>query len=138
MSLRWTEEEYMEYLERRGKQTARKQPKKQSKYNSRRTWVDGICFDSQKEAEFYQELKLRHEAGDILGFCRQPEFILQEGNAENRAITYSADFIVFNLDGTFRIIDVKGFENQQWKRTYKQFRLKYPKLNLEVVKGVEI
>ena len=124
----------MNYLERTGKQTAR-QKSRRNKYNAKKTWVDGICFDSKKEAEYYQELKLRHEAGDILGFCRQPEFILQEGNAEDRAITYKADFIIFHIDGTFQIVDVKGFESQQWKRTYKQFRLKFPGLKLKIEKG---
>ena len=124
----------MNYLERTGKQTA-KQKSRRNKYNAKKTWVDGICFDSKKEAEYYQELKLRHEAGDILGFCRQPEFILQEGNAEDRAITYKADFIIFHIDGTFQIVDVKGFESQQWKRTYKQFRLKFPGLKLKIEKG---
>jgi hypothetical protein len=61
-------------------------------------------------------------------------FILVEGNDADRAITYKADFIVFNNDGTYSIVDVKGYETEQWKRTFKQFRLKYPKLELEVVK----
>lgn len=133
MSLRMTDQEYMDYLERTGRQTARQKPRR-SKYNNRKTWVDGICFDSAKEAAYYQDLKLLHQAGEIRGFCLQPEFVLQEGNTEHRAITYSADFIVFHLDGTFEIIDVKGYESEQWKRTEKMFRLRYPKLKLNIVK----
>jgi len=133
MSLRMTEQEYMEYLERTGKQTARQKPKR-SKYNNKKTWVDGICFDSQKEADFYQELKLLQQAGEIKGFCRQPEFILVDGDVEHRAITYKADFIIFHHDGTFEIIDVKGYESEQWKRTEKMFRLRYPDLELKTIK----
>lgn len=134
--MRWTEEQYMEYLERQGKQTARQKPKR-SKYNNKKTWVDGVCFDSGMEARYYQSLKLLKEAGAIRGFCLQPEFVLQEGNAEDRAITYKADFIVFHNDGRAEIVDVKGYESQQWKRTFKQFRLKYPDLALKIVKEVE-
>ena len=53
---------------------------------------------------------------------------------KDRAITYKADFIVFNKDGTYKIVDVKGFESQQWKRTAKQFRLKFPELELCIEK----
>lgn len=132
--MRWSDDEYMDYLERTGKQTARKKPKKRAKYNNEKTWVDGVCFDSKKEADYYQDLKLLHQAGEILGFCRQPEFILVDGDVEDRAITYRADFIVFHLDGTGEIIDTKGYESGQWKRTEKMFRLRYPELRLKIVK----
>lgn len=59
-----------------------------------------------------------------------------EGNEKDRAITYSADFILFMADGTYQIIDVKGMETDQWERTFKQFRLKYPNLELKVIKEV--
>lgn len=132
--MRWTEEQYMEWLEEKGKKTARSKPKKRSKYNNKKTWIDGICFDSKKEADYYSVLKTLHIAGEIKGFCRQPEFVLVEGNVEERAITYKADFIVFHNDGRTEIIDVKGYETDQWKRTYKQFRLKYPELELKIIK----
>lgn len=133
MSLRMSEEDYMQYLERKGAKTARRKPKR-SKYNSKKTWIDGICFDSQKEANYYCDLRLLHQAGEIKGFCRQPEFILVEGSEKDRAITYKADFIILHLDGTFEVVDVKGYESEQWLRTYKMFRLKYPELELKIVK----
>lgn len=126
--MRLTKEEYLELVGKAGSK-----PKK-TKYNNKKTWVDGVCFDSKKEAEYYTNLKLLMRAGEIAGFCRQPQFVLVEGNTEDRAITYKADFIVFNTDGTYNIIDVKGFESQQWQRTFKQFRLKYPGLELNVKK----
>jgi allantoicase len=73
--VRMTEDEYMAYLERTGRQTARQKPNRQ-KYNNKRTWVDGICFHSKKEADYYQELKLLMQAGEISGFCLQPEFVI--------------------------------------------------------------
>lgn len=133
--MNWSEEEYMKYLEEKGQKTARKKPKKRRpKYNNKSTWIDGVHFDSRKEGEYYNDLKLLLMAKEIKGFCLQPEFVLVEGNEIERAITYKADFIVFHTDGSTEIIDVKGFESEQWKRTFKKFRLKYPELKLNVIK----
>jgi len=112
-----------------------RKPKKQ-KYHNKHTWVDGICFDSQLEANRYGQLKMLQRAGTIKGFCRQPEFVLVDGNESQRAITYKADFIVFNLDGTVTIEDTKGYETEQWKRTYKMFKDRYPQLEISVLKEV--
>lgn len=135
MSLRWTEEEYREFQLKRGSSNIFEPVKKQSKYRNKRVMVDGILFDSQKEADYYSELKLQLMAGDILGFCRQPEFILVEGFAERKPVTYRADFIVFHLDGTFEIIDTKGFETEIFKIKHKQFLNKFPGLEIKIVKG---
>lgn len=132
--MRWSEDEYMDFLERKGQATAREKSKK-SKYNNKKTWIDGLCFDSKKEGEYYNQLRLLHKAKAIKGFCRQPEFVLVEGDEKDRAITYKADFIVFHLDGSTEIVDVKGYEkSQQWQRTYKMFRIKYPELKLKIEK----
>lgn len=133
--MNWSEEDYDRYLKLKGKEVIKNMPKK-SKYNNKKTWIDGICFDSKKEGDYYIQLKLLLRAKAIKGLCRQPEFILVEGDEKDRAITYKADFIVFHTDGTTEIIDVKGFESDQWLRTFKQFRLKYPELKLKIVKGV--
>jgi hypothetical protein len=109
---------------------------KKAKHNNKHTWVDGLCFDSQFEANRYGQLKLLMRAGTIKGFCRQPEFVLVEGNESQRAITYKADFIVFNNDGTVTVEDTKGYESEQWKRTYKMFKAKYPDIEISVLKEV--
>ncbi len=131
MSLRMTEDEYLEYLRKRGSENVFK-PAKRAKYNNKRVRVDGILFDSQKEADFYSELKLQLKIGTIRGFCRQPEFVLQEGFGDVRPITYRPDFIVFNFDGTYDIVDTKGFETQEFKRTRKLFQAKFPRLELKI------
>ena len=132
--MRWSEDDYQDFLRKQGQTPIEKKSKKKTKYNNKRIRVDGILFDSQKEADYYTDLKILLRAKEIKGFCRQPEFILQKGNTAERAITYKADFIVFNLDDTAEIIDVKGFESQAWKRTFKMFRLKYPEMELKIVK----
>lgn len=135
--MHWTEQQYNEYLKSHGKPTEKpKSNKKPQKYNNSGTWHDGLYFRSQLELQRYCQLKLLFNAGKIAGFVTQPEFILQEGNEKNRAITYKADFLILNNDGTYSIEDTKGMETQQWKRTYKQFKLKYPKVELKVLKEV--
>jgi len=134
VSLRMTEDEYLEYLRKRGSENVFK-PAKRAKYNNKRVRVDGILFDSQLEADYYNELKLQLKAGTIRGFCRQPEFVLVEGFAGRKPITYRADFIVFNLDGTAEIIDTKGFETETFRIKHKQFLNKFPGLKIKVVKG---
>ena len=99
---------------------------KKSKYNANKVEIDGIKFDSQKEADYYSELKLRLAAKDIKGFCRQPEFVL----APN--LRYKADFIVFNNDGTSEIIDVKGMQTQVYKDKKKVFEDKFDLKIVEV------
>ena len=44
------------------------------KYHSSKTCVDGIIFDSKKEAERYQELLLLEKTGDISNLQRQVLF----------------------------------------------------------------
>jgi hypothetical protein len=46
------------------------------KYGSTKTTVDGITFDSKKEAKRYHELKLMQQAGQILALRMQPHYTL--------------------------------------------------------------
>ena len=95
------------------------QQKGKSKYKAKKTSIDGHSFDSIKEANYYEELKLRLRAGEIKGFCLQPTFIL----APN--LKYKADFIVFNNDGTSEIIDVKGMKTKEYIIKKKVFEDKF-------------
>lgn len=97
---------------------------RKSKYGANKVEIDGIKFDSKKEADYYSKLKLRLAAKDIKGFCRQPEFILAP------SLRYKADFIVFNNDGTSEIIDVKGMQTQVYKDKKKVFEDKF---NLKIM-----
>ena len=128
--VRWTEEQYLEY-------TGKKKPKK-SKYRNKKVTVDGIKFDSQKEAEYYCKLKSLKQAGEIKDFGLQPRYELQPAFEKNgkkyRAITYIADFVIVNNDGTTEVVDVKGVETQVFKIKQKLFEYKYPDLTLKIVK----
>lgn len=95
-----------------------------SKFKAKKTEIDGYTFDSQKEAEYYSELKVKLKAGEINGFCIQPTFILAP------KLKYIADFVVFKKDGTSEIIDTKGFKTKEYIAKKKVFEDKY---NLKII-----
>jgi hypothetical protein len=100
-------------------------PKRGNKFGAKRTIVDGISFDSQRESEVYGDLKLLEKAGRISGFERQRKFNL----IVNGVIigTYRADFafIDHDQDGRFRAIDVKGVVTRDFKRVQKHIKAAY-------------
>ena len=49
------------------------------KYNAIRTEFNDIKFASKKEAEYYKNLLLLKQAGEVVDIKLQPEFELQEG-----------------------------------------------------------
>ncbi len=132
--MNWTEEQYEEYQRKCGILNTI-QPAKKPKYNNNRIKVDGILFDSQFEADYYNNLKLQLRMGTIKGFCRQAQFILLEGFAGSQPEIYKADFIVFNLDGTAEVIDTKGVETEVFKIKHKQFKAKFPGLDIKIERG---
>lgn len=113
----WNIEKYQEYLQSRGKKVFA--GGNRSKYGAKKTRIDGHVFDSEKEANYYNELKIRLQAKDIRGFCLQPTFILASG------LSYKADFIIFNNDGSSEIIDVKGFKTKEYIAKKKVFEDKF-------------
>lgn len=135
--MRWTQEQYQEYLKKNGKETANT-PAKKNKYGNRKTEIDGIKFDSQKEAEYYCQLKLLKQAGEIKDFGMQQKYELlptfKKNGVTHRSITYIADFVITNNDGTADIVDIKGMETQVYKIKQKLFEYMYPDLSLKIVK----
>lgn len=131
--MRWTEEQYEEFLNKKSPK-----PKKKSKYRNVKTTVDGITFDSKKEAEYYCKLKLLKQAGEIKDFGLQQRYELlptfRKNGTTYRSITYVADFVIVNLDGTTEVVDIKGVETQVFKIKQKLFEHKYPDLSLKVIK----
>jgi hypothetical protein len=112
-----------------------------TKYNAKRTEIDGISFDSMAEGEYYRHLKQQQKDGLIDSFKLQPKFILQEGFTKDgkyiRPITYVADFDVWHLDGFQDVIDVKGYETPDFKIKRKLFEKNYPYLTLKLMKYVK-
>ncbi len=90
------------------------------KYNAIRTELDGIKFDSKKEARRYSELKLLQRSGEVVFFLRQVPFHLPG------RVTYRCDFQVFWSDGTVGFEDVKGMRTAQYIAKKKIVEAMYP------------
>lgn len=106
-----------------------------SKYKAKKTKVDGITFDSKKEAKRYTELKLLERAGVIKSLELQPKFVLQEEYIKDgkkiKAITYKADFMYWDNEKNKKIIeDVKGFKTDVYKLKKKLFEFRYKDLRI--------
>lgn len=88
------------------------QKAKRSKYGNIKTEINGIKFDSKKEARRYTELMELYKAGKIEGLKLQRAFTLQEAfttpeGERVQAIRYIADF-VYEQDGITIVEDVKS------------------------------
>lgn len=107
-----------------------------SKYRNRKITVDGIEFDSKKEAERYQQLKIYQRAGLISDLRLQvpfelipaqyedsPEVYVRNTSAHKKgehkkklvekAVVYRADFVYID-DGETVVEDVKGMKTREY------------------------
>lgn len=94
------------------------------KYHASPTVVDGIRFDSKKEATRYGELRVMAKSGRIVGLRCQPIFSLWAYAGVDRAPvpigTYVADFDYTDAAGELVVEDVKGFKTPlyRWKKRH--------------------
>ena len=89
-----------------------------SKYGAKKVNVDGITFDSQKEARRYKDLSLLERAGRIQDLRLQVKYELIpaqriDGKVVERACSYVADF-VYTENGKTVVEDTKGFKTQEY------------------------
>lgn len=101
--------------------------KSKNKYGAKKVTVDGIQFDSRKEANRYCELKLLERCGAITDLELQKEFELIpaqriDGKVIERAVKYKADF-VYKENGKIIVEDVKGYRDPS-SAGYAKFVLK--------------
>ena len=110
-----------------------------SKYQSKKTIVDGITFDSKAEARRYCELKMLEKAGEIADLQMQFSFQLQPPFRKNgktiRAINYIADFVYTDTRKRRIVVeDVKGFKTKEYLLKKKLFEYKFPDLTITEIK----
>jgi hypothetical protein len=105
-----------------------------NKYKNSKIIVDSISFDSLDESKYYQYLKQLQAKDKIVAFEMQPKFELipkfEKAGKRYRAITYSADFTIYHINGEVEYVDIKGLETQQGILRGKLFNWKYPDLKL--------
>lgn len=100
----------------------------------RKVELDGIVFDSQKEADFYQ----RFVKNSGYQYEVHPKFVLEEAGAMI-AITYKPDFVIYDRNGKIlHVYDVKASldgrygADQAAKLRFNLFQRKFKKV-VEVV-----
>ena len=105
------------------------------KYNNRKIIVDGITFDSKKEAKRYKELKMLERAGIIHDLKRQVKYVLipaqyertssvyvkgnnkgkpKKGKLLERECAYYADFVYSKKSGELVVEDTKGMRTPDY------------------------
>lgn len=98
---------------------AREPTAKRSKYGATAVHVDGIRFDSKREARVYERLKRLRELGEVDRFHRQVVFDLPGG------VIYRLDFLVIFADGRIGHWDAKGVETKEFKIKRRLVRATY-------------
>lgn len=107
---------------------------KRSKYGNQKTVVNGIEFDSRKEAQRYQELRLLERAGRISNLRLQVKYVLiptqraasfelyksgpqkgmrKPGKVLENECAYIADF-VYTKGGETVVEDAKGVRTKEY------------------------
>lgn len=115
---------------------------RKGKCNNKKTYVDGIQFDSGMEANRYKELKVLQQAGVVREIELQPAFLLipkqthlVDGKRKTERPTYYyADFRVIYADGRVEVEDVKGFKTEVYKIKRKLLLWRYPMITFREVR----
>lgn len=108
--------------------------KSNNKYRNKKVTIDGITFDSLKEARRYEQLKMREKAGEIGLLKTQVKYVLipeqrewtneiytkgrnkgkfKKGKIIERECSYIADFVYLE-NGKLVVEDTKGFRTKDY------------------------
>lgn len=110
---------------------------RRSKYNNKKTIIDGIVFDSIREARRYQELKLLQKVGKISELELQPRYELipkyKKNNKTIRKTEYVADFRYKDEKGNIVVEDVKGTKTELYKLKKKLLEYLYKDIEIKEI-----
>lgn len=95
---------------------------KANKYRNKKTEVDGILFDSQREARRYRELKMLERIGELTDLELQPSFPIEVSGV--KICTYKADFR-FKHFGKEVVEDAKGVKTPVYRLKKKLVKACY-------------
>lgn len=106
---------------------------KESKYRNIKVKVDGMKFDSKREAKRYLDLKQMQSLGLISNLRCQVKFKFEVNGKPlkclakgSKQLTYTADFLYIK-DGIEIVEDVKGFQTKEFKIKKALFETIYNK-----------
>nr|UWD63394.1 MAG: Protein of unknown function (DUF1064) [Bacteriophage sp.] len=103
-----------------------------SKYHAKKTTVDGITFDSRREADRYLVLKSMEEDGAIEDLRRQVRYELippfDVDGRHYRPVFYVSDFTYVDRETGEEVVeDVKGMRTDTYRLKSKLFARRYGK-----------
>ena len=95
-----------------------------NKFRAKKTWYNGYKYDSKFEARVAQDLDLKLQTGLISGW--EPQYKIEcipyDCNAKpvpKCKVTHKVDFRVHELDGTYTLLEAKGFETSDYRMRRK-------------------
>lgn len=94
-----------------------------NKFGAKPTVIDGLRFDSKKEAKRWGELKALEATKQIKQLQRQVSIPLTVNG--KKICTYRADF-VYQQDGQTVVEDAKGFQTDVFKIKWKWAQVLHP------------
>lgn len=120
---------------------------KERKYRNRPAYVDGIRFDSRKEANYYKQLLLEQKAGLIEHIERQKSFPLygvltlegirlgSQSLKWAKVAEYRVDFFITLPNGTQEVREIKSpaTKTQVWELKRRLFETNYPEIRYKVI-----
>lgn len=100
-----------------------------AKYHNQKVVIDGILFDSKREAQRYQQLKLMVKAGVITNLDMQVKYELIpaqyiDGKCVEKAVSYVSDF-EYDENGKHIVEDTKGVRTKEYIIKRKLMLYKY-------------
>lgn len=102
---------------------------KQNKYKNKKVVYNGIKFDSKKEMNYYNKLKMLEKAGKIKDLRLQVPFVVLETFKLNdktyKKTKYIADFVYSDEEGKYHVVDTKGVRTDVYKLKKKLMAWKY-------------
>ena len=90
---------------------------KRNKFNAVKTEYKNEVYDSGLEARYAYELNIRKQQKEIKDWSRQEKIDLYFYNSRGEKINYKSykvDFMIYENDGTFTLVEVKGVEGIDW------------------------
>ena len=95
------------------------------KYRNKKTWYNGVEYDSGWEAQLAETYDVELAAGRIARWERQvdviiiPEYV-DQNNRRIIGVAIRLDFVVHHHDGTRDLVDAKGMKTKEWIIKWKQ------------------
>ena len=129
----YTRQSISDWKKSHGSQDEGNDPEKdepKSKYHATKIELDGITFDSKKEAKRYNELKVLEKLKVISNLRLQVPYVLIEKSQYGRSIKYFADF-VYLKDGKTVVEDCKGMRTPIYRLKKRLMAEKYGIIILE-------